>query len=37
VAGSDNKIGTNNGTTDSRIAGDNVHAYRARVKVLPKR
>jgi hypothetical protein len=34
VAGSDHKIGTNNGTQDSRIAGDNVHAYRQRVARL---
>ena len=31
VTGSDLKIGTNNGTRDSRIAGDNVSAYRERV------
>jgi hypothetical protein len=32
VTGSDLKVGTNNGTQDSRIAGDNVHAYRERVE-----
>ena len=32
VTGSDQKIGTNNGTRESRISGDNVAAYRARVK-----
>jgi hypothetical protein len=37
VTGSDSKVGTNNGTTDSRIKGDNVQDYRARVKALPKR
>ena len=31
VTGSDIKIGTNNGTTDSSISGDNVHSYRERV------
>jgi hypothetical protein len=36
VTGSDSKVGTNNGTTDSRIKGDNVQDYRARVKALPK-
>lgn len=34
VTGSDHKIGTNNGTQDSRIAGDNVRAYRQRVARL---
>ena len=32
VTGSDSKIGTNNGTTDSSIKGNNVHDYRERVK-----
>jgi hypothetical protein len=32
VTGSDSKIGTNNGTTDSSITGDNVHEYRTRVR-----
>jgi len=36
VTGSDDKIGTNNGTTDSSITGNNVGAYRARVKRLRK-
>jgi hypothetical protein len=31
VTGSDTKIGTNNGTPDSRIEGDNVREYRRRV------
>jgi hypothetical protein len=32
VTGSDTKIGTNNGTRDKRIRGDNVDEYRARVQ-----
>ncbi len=32
VTGSDSKIGTNNGTPDSRIEGNNVSDYRKRVK-----
>jgi hypothetical protein len=32
VTGDDRKIGTNNGTRDSSIAGNNVGAYRQRVK-----
>jgi hypothetical protein len=36
VTGSDSKVGTNNGTRDSRIAGDNVHAYRERVQRMRK-
>jgi hypothetical protein len=31
VTGSDLKVGTNNGTRDSRIPGDNVGDYRERV------
>jgi hypothetical protein len=31
VTGSDLKVGTNNGTRESRIAGDNVSEYRRRV------
>ena len=31
VTGSDLKVGTNNGTRDSRIAGNNVSDYRKRV------
>ena len=36
VTGSDEKIGTNNGTTDSRITGDNVSEYRKRVERMRK-
>ena len=36
VTGSDEKIGTNNGTTDSGIAGDNVSGYRNRVQRMHK-
>jgi hypothetical protein len=32
VAGSDRKVGTNNGTRESRIEGDNVSEYRQRVQ-----
>ena len=32
VTGSDGKVGENNGTQASRISGDNVGAYRARVE-----
>ena len=32
VTGSDLKVGTNNGTQDSRISGDNVSEYRQRVQ-----
>ena len=31
VTGSDQQIGTNNGTRESRIEGDNVREYRQRV------
>ena len=31
VSGSDSQVGTNNGTQDSRISGDNVSEYRQRV------
>lgn len=31
VTGSDLKVGTNNGTRDRRISGDNVREYRRRV------
>jgi hypothetical protein len=31
VTGSDHKVGTNNGTQETRIRGDNVHEYRRRV------
>jgi len=36
VTGSDQKVGTNNGTTDSRISGDNVSEYRKRVERMRK-
>jgi hypothetical protein len=36
VTGSDHKVGTNNGTRESRIDGDNVHAYRQRVERMRK-
>ena len=36
VAGSDRQVGTNNGTRESRIEGDNVHAYRQRVERIRK-
>ena len=32
VTGSDHKVGTNNGTTDSSISGDNKRDYRQRVR-----
>ena len=35
VTGSDNKIGENNGTRESRVRGDNVGAYRQRVQRIP--
>jgi hypothetical protein len=34
VTGSDLKIGTNNGTRESRISGDNVRQYRRRVESI---
>lgn len=34
VTGSDAKVGENNGTRESRIAGDNVHDFRDRVQRL---
>lgn len=34
VTGSDEKTGTNKGTRETRIRGDNVGAYRERVKRL---
>ena len=34
VTGSDAKIGENNGTRETRIAGDNVRDYRERVERL---
>ena len=36
ITGSDDKIGTNNGTTDSRVDGDNVREYRQRVQRMRK-
>ena len=36
ITGSDEKIGTNNGTQESRIKGDNVREYRQRVQRLRK-
>ena len=36
VTGTDSMIGTNNGTPDSRIAGDNVREYRTRVQRIRK-
>jgi hypothetical protein len=32
VTGSDSKVGTNNGTQETRIRGDNVSEYRHRVQ-----
>jgi hypothetical protein len=37
VTGSDSKVGTNNGTRDRRIKGDNVREYRRRVERVRKR
>jgi len=34
VTGSDEKVGENNGTRETRIDGDNVHDYRERVERL---
>jgi hypothetical protein len=36
VTGSDHKVGTNNGTRESRIRGDNLRAYRSRVQRIEK-
>jgi hypothetical protein len=36
VTGSDTKVDTNNGTRDSRIAGNNVSQYRTRVQRIRK-
>ncbi len=36
VTGSDAQVGTNNGTRDRRIRGDNVREYRQRVQPLRK-
>lgn len=35
VTGTDEKVGTNNGTRERRIKGDNVREYRARVNRMP--
>jgi hypothetical protein len=37
ITGSDHQVGTNNGTQESRIRGDNVHAFRSRVERMAKR
>ena len=34
VTGSDEKVGTNNGTRERRISGDNVREYRRRVSPM---
>lgn len=34
VSGSDLKVGTNNGTQERRISGDNVREYRRRVDAI---
>ena len=36
VTGDDAKVGTNNGTTQTRIRGDNGGAYRQRVQRVPR-
>ena len=36
ITGSDVQIGTNNGTRESRIEGDNVREYRQRVQRMRK-
>jgi hypothetical protein len=36
VTGSDQMVGTNNGTRDRRIPGDNVREYRQRVQRINK-
>ena len=36
VTGSDTKVGTNNGTQEKRIQGDNVREYRRRVQRINK-
>lgn len=35
VTGSDQMVGTNNGTRERRISGDNVSEYRRRVQRIP--
>jgi hypothetical protein len=36
ITGSDDQVGTNNGTQESRIRGDNVREYRQRVQRIRK-
>lgn len=36
ITGADSKIGTNNGTQEKRIKGDNVSEYRQRVQRMRK-
>jgi hypothetical protein len=36
VTGADHKVGTNNGTQERRISGDNARAYRKRVERVGK-
>ena len=36
VTGADRKVGVNNGTRESRIRGDNLRNYRARVQRIGK-
>jgi hypothetical protein len=36
VTGSDRKVGTNNGTRERRIRGDNLRQYRSRVQRIEK-
>ena len=36
VTGSDSKVGTNNGTRETSIRGNNVHDYRERVESIRK-
>jgi hypothetical protein len=36
VTGSERKVGTNNGTRETEIRGNNVHAYRARVQRITR-
>jgi hypothetical protein len=36
VTGSDSKVGTNNGTRETRIKGDNLRNYRLRVQRIEK-
>lgn len=36
VTGSERKVGTNNGTRETEIRGNNVHEYRSRVQRIKK-